>query len=490
MSGQTRRDFLTTAGTGLAAGLLLKTNVRAQRGAPALRVRKNFASPSAAGDVASLKKGVDAMRKLVTTKPSDPRGWVMQAFIHGDCNQFTKCQHGNWFFPPWHRSFLYYFEQLIQYYSNDPGFALPYWDWSRTHSIPASWYGTGNPLDDILSIASKCPGAPTAGRGRTAAQSFSQGDLNTYVGPTVISNMQQNPDYTTWGGGNPGTGELEGRPHNFIHRWVGGTKFSNMVQTFSPLDPIFWMHHCNIDRLYSNWLQRPNHFPPSDAAWKNKSFNDFFDKDGNPAGSAFKAGDTVDSKVMGYVYQAVGLTGPSSTQPPAAPPAQQVVGTLTASTPKKQGGVLTYVTDTPPSTDVRGPMNAAALGATNVVVRLRIEGVKVPPRQNTAVHVFLGPDVKANTPTTAAGYAGSFTFFDGRDAGAGAAAAGHQHTRDILINASGALSRLYGDVSLPENESVVVSIVTQPLYTGVTAYSTIEQIQPDRVRLEVVRFGG
>jgi hypothetical protein len=149
--------------------------------------------------------------------------------------------------------------------------------------------------------------------------------------------------------------------------------------------------------------------------------------------------------------------------------------------------VLTFITDAAPSGELAAPMAAAALGATNYVVRLRIEGVKRPPRQNTAVHVFLGPDITANTPTTAAGYAGSFTFFDGPE---GAAGAGHEHaSRDLLINATEALKRLYGDTRVPDNAGLAVSLVTKPLYTGVTAFSTVEDVKPDRVRLEIVQVG-
>jgi tyrosinase len=495
MSNRSRREFLITTGTGLAAASLLVPG-EAHAGRPAsfrqaLRTRKNVTSPAAKNDLASLSKGVAEMRKLVTTAPKDPRGWVLQSFIHGNCTQFTKCQHGSWFFAPWHRSFIYYFEQLIQHFSGDPKFALPYWDWSRTTSVPGTFYGTGNPLNDILSIrSSSCPSAPTVGRGRSATEKFSTSDLATYVGSTVINTMQDNSDFDTYGGGgpsNPGTGELEWRPHNFVHRWVGGTKFSNMVQTFSPLDPIFWLHHCNIDRLYSNWLSRPQHVPPSDAAWQKKSFQDFFDKDGKPAGSEFTCGQTVDSTVMNYTYDEVlelpdiltnvKLTGPVKVE---------VVASVAATKATRQGNVLAFVSDAAPSPDTRKFMNAAALRAGSYIARLRIEGVKSPAQQNTAVHVFLGSGITVDTPTSAPGYAGSFTFFDGLG---GASEASHEHsTRNVLINVSDTLKRLYGDTSLPAGANVTVSLVTRPLYTGVSAFATVEQVQPDRVQLDVVNL--
>src|SRR5262249_44524305 len=162
-------------------------------------------------DIASLAKGVAAMRQLAQSNPSDPRGWVQQAFIHGNCDGFTRCQHGNWYFFPWHRAFLYHFEQLIQHFSGDDDFALPYWDWSRTHSVPASFFGATNPLDDLSSLAG-CNEAPTAGRGRLATERLQPIDLAQYVGPDRINTFQQNRDFASYGGGASNVGALEGLP--------------------------------------------------------------------------------------------------------------------------------------------------------------------------------------------------------------------------------------------------------------------------------------
>ena len=39
------------------------------------------------------------------------------------------------------------------------------------------------------------------------------------------------------------------RLHNVVHVWVGGS----MGPGTSPNDPVFFLHHCNIDRLWSDW---------------------------------------------------------------------------------------------------------------------------------------------------------------------------------------------------------------------------------------------
>jgi tyrosinase len=500
-----RREFLITASTGVAAGLLLPKFAMAQgpsvAATAAPRVRKNVMSSAAAHDLASLRTGVAAMKQLFKNDQSDPRGWVFQAFIHGNCTRFTDCQHGNWYFPPWHRSFIYYFEALIQFFANDPNFALPYWDWSRTHSVPASFY-IGS-LDDDISLKTPpppiktiCSSAPTAGRGVSQTTEFTPGDLDAYVGLKRINTIQSNPDYTTYGGGNPGTGALEATPHNFVHRWVGGIagggrKVSNMVQTFSPMDPIFWLHHCNIDRLYSNWLARGFAPPTNKPAWNDKSFNNFYDKNKNKVGSQFTCGMTIDSRVMGYVYDTLAAMPMALSIQKHGSGNDEVRASVAASKATVKAGVLSFVTDAPPPAETRQLMTEAAIGTADQVVRLAILNVKKPKEQNTGVHVFIGPNITADTPITAPGYVGSFTFFEGElpgDANHADDTDEHHHGRTVLFNATEALRDLYGDTNLPEGVNLTVSMVTRPLTAGVKSFATVEEIRPDRIQLDVVNL--
>lgn len=493
-SRQNRREFLFAAGIGVATGVLSPTLGRAQSapgpggtpGAPgsSVRIRKSFTSSAAQNDVTSLRRGVDEMKKLIAKDPKDPRGWALQSFIHGTCNGFASCQHGTWYFAPWHRSYVYYFEQLIQYFSGDPGFALPYWDWTRVHSIPGFFYG--NALDDTISIRSTCSSAPTAGRGRTASDSFSQSDLDAFVGPAVVDRIQANPDFATYGGTSNAGGALERTPHNFVHRWVGGSKQSNMVQFFSPLDPIFWMHHCNVDRLYSNWIARWPSGLPQQSAWRDKSFNDFYDRSGRRVGGELTCWGTVDTTVLGYRYDSLLEIPPhliASSLESRKEPA--LVASMVASKPVVEAGVLSFLTDVSAPGETRRLMNAAAIGLGDHVARLRIEAVKRPHYQNTAVHVFLGPGITADSPITAPGYVGSFTFFDGHGDGTETGHGSHGGSSNIVLNASEALRRLYGDTGLPEGSRVEVSLVTRELFTGVE-FEAVERIQPDRVHLDVV----
>ena len=41
--------------------------------------------------------------------------------------------------------------------------------------------------------------------------------------------------------------------HNFVHSWIGG--IMNDLR-FSPTDPLFWLHHTEIDRRWHEWQKK------------------------------------------------------------------------------------------------------------------------------------------------------------------------------------------------------------------------------------------
>ena len=40
--------------------------------------------------------------------------------------------------------------------------------------------------------------------------------------------------------------------HNRVHVWVGG----DMLPGTSPNDPVFFLNHCNVDRIWESWMTR------------------------------------------------------------------------------------------------------------------------------------------------------------------------------------------------------------------------------------------
>jgi tyrosinase len=116
------------------------------------------------------------------------------------------------------------------------------------------------------------------------------------------------PDGTTW------FSILEGLPHNNVHNNIGGVPvwnpgpYGNMTNFLSPVDPIFFLHHSNMDRLWDVWTRkqqalklnwRPN---AKDApGFMNEPFRFFVDSDGKYVTNG-RAGDYFNKDVFGYDY--------------------------------------------------------------------------------------------------------------------------------------------------------------------------------------------
>jgi tyrosinase len=70
-------------------------------------------------------------------------------------------------------------------------------------------------------------------------------------------------------------GGIETQPHDQVHGMVGGrdpikATFKGLMSDprLAGLDPIFWLHHANIDRLWEVWLRNPpTNINPTDPAW-------------------------------------------------------------------------------------------------------------------------------------------------------------------------------------------------------------------------------
>lgn len=139
--------------------------------------------------------------------------------------------HGNPAFYPWHRRFLSNLEKEPQ--SIDPDIALPYWDWRNDQSTTAlPWTsgfmgGTGDPVSG--------PFNPWGIR-RALGASSSLPTADDVTDDQILA-----PYSSHW---SPAEG-THGPPHN----WVG----SNMSGTRSPEDPIFFLHHCFVDKWWSDW---------------------------------------------------------------------------------------------------------------------------------------------------------------------------------------------------------------------------------------------
>jgi hypothetical protein len=65
----------------------------------------------------------------------------------------------------------------------------------------------------------------------------------------LITNFDRFENTADFGGSNGFAMELENGPHQLVHGMIGG----NMETNWSPADPLFWMLHTNVDRIWTIW---------------------------------------------------------------------------------------------------------------------------------------------------------------------------------------------------------------------------------------------
>jgi len=395
-----RRDFLKGAGALGAVSLTLWaggceacwTQIQNRP------TRKNISNLSPSDPIIQTYKAAVAAMKALPT--SDNRNWLNQANIH-----FNACTHGNWFFLPWHRGYLLYFEQICRKLTGDSKFALPYWNWTTHPAVPDVFWDTTSPLYD-------------SNRGVTQSM---QADP-AFVGAATIQNILSQTNFDLFASGPPvggelhfatNTGMLEGTPHNYIHGWMDS---SDMGTFQSPRDPVFWTHHNMLDCLWVDWNINLNNANTSDPAWTNQQFHDFFDENGNPAGITVI--DTVLYPIFLYQYEPC---SPNEMQ--SKKTKEQLQEFLKAGAPSKWEVAKHFEL----AQAVRAEVGKAATGSIKIepnafasalegnaktAVVLTLGDVEVPEKRDYFVRVFLNkPDVSAQTPIDDPHYAGSFALF-------------------------------------------------------------------------------
>ncbi len=203
--------------------------------------------------------------------------------IHRDAMFFTTPDpaHSDSAFFPWHRELIWRFEKELQI--THPDVRVPYWDWTRAHAAgDAGWPFTfdflgpdGDNSDDDK--VKREAGAPTpyphpfdpenwditvkdGGEpdylqrdfaSRPDAQQLPENDT---VVPDVASSFR---DAIADIGYELHRARSESI-HNLVHRWVAG----NMLTASSPNDPVFFLHHAAIDRMWTLWQERNNPADP------------------------------------------------------------------------------------------------------------------------------------------------------------------------------------------------------------------------------------
>lgn len=283
----------------------------------ALRVRKNVKALTRQErrDFVAAVRALKSVRSPFDRKLSyydQFVAWHLSLYPCGMGHEMIR-PHGGPMFLPWHRLFLLRFENALRKVSGKP-ITVPYWDWSDRASTPVVFAddfmgGDGDPDDDFAVKTGPFRKGrwalrvhPVGSQWSASATPYLTRHFGSVPGftslptPADVRFVQERPRYDVapydpssdpnlsfrnalegfWQSAGPtrvpagtmvcgpdGVMSTASGPamHNLVHVWVGGLigaspmgpRAGTMVLPTSPNDPVFFLHHANIDRLWAEW---------------------------------------------------------------------------------------------------------------------------------------------------------------------------------------------------------------------------------------------
>lgn len=258
---------------------------------------------------------------------------IYDQFVLRHANAIMSAIHRCPAFLPWHRRFLWDFEKELQRVSGNSNLGVPYWNWPSGAANASMWNG------DLLGGDGNASGGVTSGPFRQGqwivvnSSGNSAGPLQRDLGsgapgglPTTAElqqMLQATPyDSSPWNmSSDPSFRNLiEGwlsnsgpAFHNLGHVWVGGS----MLPMTSPNDPVFFMHHCMVDKMWHEWQLRfpsQSYLPISSGPF-GQNLNDPMDSTPNAAIGS-RPSDVLDSTAIDIEYDQLLPGTPSQTPIP------------------------------------------------------------------------------------------------------------------------------------------------------------------------------
>ncbi|MCH2218225.1 MAG: tyrosinase family protein, partial [Flavobacteriales bacterium] len=236
-------------------------------------VRKNANLPGAKEDLKALNIALEKMRKMECT---NPLSWYSQGATHAIpatipngnplCKVYTNIGETRWgwntcthqdgseiHFLVWHRLYIWHFEKIVRELSGKKDFALPYWDYTdkKYRVMPKLLRDKKSALYEAARLDSLNNGFPVGKRMDSLL------DVTKLFKSKVFEVFNNNIDKA---------------PHGAMHNYIGDAKSEmwNIIYQDSShpglmaevpsagFDPVFWLHHSNIDYLWQKWENTAN----------------------------------------------------------------------------------------------------------------------------------------------------------------------------------------------------------------------------------------
>jgi hypothetical protein len=183
--------------------------------------------------------------------------WDMMEQIHKDGHAHGSDVHTGPAFIPWHRAIVNHFEELLR--QVDPRLSLHYWDWTTDPRVatadrvailgPTGFMGSasgdaGVPFQDFES--SEGGGHSLIWRDVGATEAKPTGEPDIASDSSILSSA----NFTAFHNNAK-------HAHDFVaHSYIGGTLTG---AHFSFHDPMVFLLHSNLDRLWATWQRMPGH---------------------------------------------------------------------------------------------------------------------------------------------------------------------------------------------------------------------------------------
>jgi tyrosinase len=331
MNKLTRRTTLAMGAAALARPALSQAKL----------LRSDIRMPSGQANLAKYATAVDIMMGLPA---SDAKSWTFQWYIHSvpdgrkvaelkriypNPSAARKLAEETWstcrahsngddpdHFLPWHRMYLGFFEATVRTILKDPTFSLPYWNYTdpTNRALPDAFRKKGDSKWGSLY-------RPNRNNGVNAGHVIDEGLSPSPLTSEALTEATYRPS-------GPKVGfcqNLDGSLHGSVHVRVGNGVGMGSIP-WAANDPIFWLHHCNIDRMWASWNHNGGR-NPSDP-WTAQTFV-FPNGKGGKATPAI--GSVLDMAALPYTYDSFepGPTiaaGAAAGPPRAANPVAQASG--------------------------------------------------------------------------------------------------------------------------------------------------------------------
>jgi len=311
-----RRKLLQAGALGGGMAMLpLGLMQKAWAGSTQALVRYNVLSPE--GDK-MLRIYAAAVKKMMAKPTTDPLSWTFQWYTHAMPSKYPKAQtitevfgsgsspqkalaESMWWtcephssgnndaFLPWHRMYVLYFEQIIREVSGEPKFTLPFWDYTGPYSAAGNNYSVMPKQfllkdDPVFGSLYRPDRNPNSNAGKPVVNNGS---------PLDLSCMK----WSDYSGKFGFCNNIDNNPHGSLHGDVGNSLGMGAVP-WAAYDPVFWVHHANIDRIWADW-NRSGGKNPSDSKFLSESWV-FADKAGKAVTT--KVSQVLDTTTCPYPY--------------------------------------------------------------------------------------------------------------------------------------------------------------------------------------------